>query len=109
MLTNPAKKISRYFLLFLLNFLIFSIFYFSNIFDAIVFKSVSKALSLVPSPAFIRSFLIVTWMIIPQTLALFAFNQWFSKIPTKKFMLLQSLFAIIIVLLLEMLIRTAGR
>lgn len=101
------KKFSKYFLLLLLNWLIFIVFYFLRLFDFMAFKAVSESLSSLPFPLIIRSILIVIWMIVPQTIALVGFNKMYLKIPTKQFIWNQLLFVCLLVLLLEAVLRAA--
>lgn len=95
-----TPKISRISLLMVCNWVVFVLLYATEFFNAYIFKVVSVSISKLPFPMTIRSLLLVLWMIVPQTLIFTILNYYFFKIPTRKFVITQLLFASSVVLVL---------
>lgn len=94
------KKIPKVALLYILNWVLFIIFYALDLFDAVIFKGVSLAIAQLPFPEILRTIILTLWIIVPQTLILTAANRTYLQLPTKKFLITQVLFAVSVVTVL---------
>lgn len=94
------KKIPKILLLYIVNLLIFILLFASNFFNAFIFKAVSVSIAQLPFPEILRTVLLTFWMIVPQSLILATANKLYFRLAAKKFLLVQVLFAISIVLIL---------
>ena len=94
------KKIPKVLLLYVLNWVLFIVFYALQVFDALIFKTVSISISQLPVVEVLRTIILVLWLIVPQTLVLTAANKTYLKLPVKKFILTQFIFGISVVLIL---------
>lgn len=92
------KKIPKIGLLYVLNWVLFVVFYALNIFDAVIFKTVSLSIAKLPFPETLRTILLTLWLTVPQSLILTAANKIYLKLPAKKFLLTQVIFAISVVM-----------
>ena len=94
------KKIPKVLLLYVLNWVLFIVFYAFQVFDALILKSVSLSIAQLPIVEILRSSILVLWLIVPQTLILTAANKMYLQLPPKKFILTQFIFGISVVLIL---------
>jgi hypothetical protein len=94
------KKIPKVLLLYVLNWVLFIVFYALQVFDALIFKTVSLSISQLPVVEVLRTIILVLWLIVPQTLVLTAANKTYLQLPAKKFILTQFIFGISVVLIL---------
>lgn len=101
------KKIPKVALLYILNWVLFVVFFSFNIFDALIFKTVSVSISKLPIADGISTILLTLWMIVPQTLILTAANKMYLQLPAKKFIITQIFFAVSVVLVLYAVLMSA--
>jgi hypothetical protein len=99
------RKISKIATLFIINLVIFIILFAAHVFDAYVFKSVSIKISHLPISSLLKTLLITSWMVVPQSILLFGLNNVYLRIPNRKFLITQILFAVSIVVVLFISIR----
>lgn len=94
------KKHPKVLLLYVLNWVLFVIFFALDIFDAYIFQSLAQSITNLPISKTFITILVTLWMIVPQTLILTAANKMYLRLPVKKFLLTQLLFGVSVVLVL---------